>query len=204
VRNFFGADLIVYGSQPRRLSFLPSFKQKYSPFWEVYIDWQYYLTEGGTDYVLLGFNRRSEDIAEEIHTPANPKGFIDSKRSTGVPFAIQYTVAENWALKFSSERQWVYDDTNLAQKWYYNHLFLISIAHSPLFSVAFRYEFTSDLGTIDQRRDWTAMDASYRLGNSHTVTLTIGGDRGGLVCANNVCRVVNPFLGFRASITSYL
>jgi hypothetical protein len=57
---------------------------------------------------------------------------------------------------------------------------------------------------VDGRKDWFAIDGSYRLSNHHTITLTAGGDRGGQICANGICRVVNPFLGFRASIVSYL
>ncbi|MEK9136685.1 MAG: DUF6029 family protein, partial [Bacteroidota bacterium] len=193
-----------YGSTARKNSWLPSFSRKYSPFWEVYTDFQYYLEEGGNDYVLIGFDRRSEDTAEEIRTPANPRGFLDSKRTTAVPVSVQYTVSEGWVIKLTSERQWVYDDTNPAQKRFYNHLLSVGVAKSPTFSVTLRYEITNDFGTTDQRRDWSAIDASFRFSNNHTVTLAVGGDRGGQICANGVCRVVNPFLGVRASVVSYL
>jgi hypothetical protein len=204
VKYITGVPFTKYGSSARKMSFLPSFAAKYSPFWEAYIDFMYYLEDGGADYALIGFNRRSEDIADELHTPANPKGAIDSRRTTAIPVAVQYTVGENWVLKFTSERQWVYDDANSAQKRFYNHLLSLGIANSPTYSITIRYEVTSDFGTIDQRRDWTAIDALYKISNSHTVTITVGGDRGGQVCANGVCRVVNPFLGVRASILSYL
>jgi hypothetical protein len=196
--------LPVYGSKPRNTSWLPSFDRKFSPFWEAYAEFQYYFEEGGTDYVMVALNRRSEDIAEELRTPTNPQGFIESRRLSAIPISIQYTIGEDWTVKFVSERQWVYDDGNKAQKEFYNHLLSISVAKSPFFSVALRYEFTSDRGTIDGRKDWTALDASYRLSNSHTLTLTVGGDRGGQICTNGVCRIVNPFLGVRASVVSYL
>lgn len=198
-------DFTTYGSVARKNSWLPSMDRKYSPFWEAYVDFQYYFEEGGTDYVLVGFDRRSDDIADEvIIQPGHPARTIKSTRSTAIPVSAQYTLAENWVLKVTSERQWVYEDANPANATYYNHLLSLGIARSPLFAVTLRYEFTSDFGTIDQRRDWTALDASYRVSNNHTVTLTVGGDRGGQICANGVCRIVNPFLGFRASVTSYL
>lgn len=196
--------LPVYGSKPRSNAWLPSFNRKFSPFWEAYAEFQYYFEEGGTDYVLVAFNRRSEDIADELSTPVHPEGAIESRRLTAVPVAVQYTLAEGWTMKFVSERQWVYDDANAGEKRFYNHLLSVSIAKSPTFSIALRYEFTSDKATVDGRKDWTALDASYRISNNHTVMLTIGGDRGGQVCANGVCRIVNPFLGVRASIVSYL
>ena len=202
--NNFGATQIVYGSVARKMSFLPSFAAKYSPFWEAYTDLQYYLQEGGADYVLLGFDRRSENTADETHTPAHPLGFVELRRTTGVPLSVQYTVAENWTVKFVAERQWVHDESNIVQWDHFNQLFSLGVAMAPTLSVTIRYEFTSDYGTVDQRRDWTAIDTSFKLSQSHTITLTAGGDRGGLICANGQCRVVNPFLGFRASITSYL
>lgn len=205
VRNIFGATFITYGSTARKNSWLPSFAAKYSPFWEAYTDFQYYFEEGGSDYVLVGLSRRSEDLADEVIVrPAHPQLSIKSTRSTAVPVSIQYTVGEDWVLKFTSERQWVYEDANSANTTYYNHLISLGVAKSPTFAVTIRYEFTSDFGTIDQRRDWTAIDASYRFSNSHTMTLTVGGDRGGQICANGVCRIVNPFLGVRASMVSYL
>jgi hypothetical protein len=196
--------LPVYGSTARSSSWLPSLNSKYSPFWEVYTDFQYYFEEGGTDYILVGFNRRYEDKAEQDPTLATPLGFIKSQRTTAIPVSVQYTVSGEWTLKFVSERQWAYDDTKITKKSFYNHLISLGISKPSLFSVTLRYEFTSDRETNDERRDWTALDASYRLSNNHSVTLTVGGDRGGQICANGVCRVVNPFLGFRASIISYL
>jgi Family of unknown function (DUF6029) len=196
---------IKYGSGGRNNSWLPSFAAKYSPFWEVYGDLQYYLDEGGSNYIIIGLNRRSEDIADEvIIQPGHPQRSIKSTRSTAIPFAVQCSIGRGLVLKVTSERQWVYEDANLANKAYYNQLLSLALANSPAFSITLRYEFTSDFGTLDRRRDWTAIDTSYKLSDSHLVTLTVGGDRGGQVCANGVCRIVNPFLGVRASITSYL
>ncbi len=204
VRSLFGVPFPLYGSMPRNTSFLPSFDRQYSPFWEVYTDVQYYLDDGGTDYVLVGLNRRSEDLAELYPLPGNRKGVIESRRLTAIPVSVQYTVADEWVLKFVSERQWVYDDANPSKRRFYNHLLSLGVGRSPDFAVTLRYEFTTDEKTNDGRKNWTAIDASYRYSNNHTLTLTVGGDRGGQICANGVCRVVNPFLGVRASILSYL
>lgn len=200
-----GVFYIQYGSRARNTSWLPSFAARYSPFWEGYGDLQYFLDEGGNNYILIGLDRRSEDLADEvIIQPGHPHTTIKSTRSTGIPFAVQYSIGAGLVLKFTSERQWVYEDANPANTRYYNHLLSLGLANSPAFAITVRYEFTSDFGTLDQRRDWTAIDTSYKLSGSSLVTLTVGGDRGGQVCANGVCRIVNPFLGVRASITSYL
>jgi hypothetical protein len=194
----------VFASKPRSSSFLPNLDSKYSPFWELYTDLVYYLEEGGNDYVELAFNRRSNEIAREDLLLVGPTLPIEVTRTTGVPVAVQYSLNGGWVVKFVSEHQWVYESTNHAQTDYYNHLFSLGLSKSPEYSVTLRYEFTSDHATVDLRRNWTALDFAFRLSESHRITLTAGGDRGGQICANGVCRIVNPFLGFRASVVSYL
>jgi hypothetical protein len=192
----------VYASMPRSNSFLPTTDAKFSPFWELYADVQYYFEEGGTDYAEIAVNRRSEEIADELFfTPTGP--LIESIRSTAVPFAVQYTLGA-FVWKLDVERQWVYEEKNPAQPRFFNQLMSLGLSHSPDYAVTVRYEFTSDKGTVDGRKNWAALDFAFRLSNNHRITLTAGQDRGGQICANGVCRVVNPYRGFRASIVSYL
>jgi hypothetical protein len=200
----FGVKEPVYGRITRENSFLPSFKKRYSPFWELYADVRYYFEEDGNDYVLIGLNRRSDEIADEVLVPPLTSPKIDATRTTAIPVAVQYTVADNWVVKFVSEHQRVYERKNSVDPRYYNQLFTLSVSRTPQYAVALRYEFTTDKGTVDRRKDWSAIDVNYRLSNKHTLTFTVGGDRGGQVCANGVCRFVNPFLGVRASLVSYL
>jgi len=193
----------VYGSMSRAGSFLPTLDLKFSPFWELYTDMQYYFEEGGTDYVEVAFNRRSEEIANELFYSPEGGPEIEATRSTGVPISVQYTVGD-WVLKVGAERQWVFEEKNPAQSSFFNQLVSLGISHSPDYSVTVRYEFTSDEGTVDGRKNWTALDVAFRLSNHHRITFTAGQDRGGQICANGVCRVVNPYRGVRASILSYL
>jgi hypothetical protein len=189
-----------YDKVERSSAWLPSRKAQFSPFFEFYGDAQFYFDEGGTDYVLLGFNRRMDKVAEEI--PRTP--IVVEKNSFGIPLAIQYTLFDGWAAKFVTERQWVHDESNAAQHDFTNQLFSIGVSRSPRYSVALRYEYTTDRGSTDRRRDWTAVEFGLRVGQSHNIAVAVGGDRGGQVCSNGVCRVVPPFLGVRASVISYL
>jgi hypothetical protein len=193
----------IYRGEARKNAFLPSFSGKFSPFWEVYADFQYFLEGDGNDYVEIAFNRREDQTAVEHRSLSQPL-IVEVRRVLGVPIAAQYTFGDGWVGKFVAERQWVRDDANIVTQKFYNHLFSIGVSHSPGVAVALRYEFTSDEGTVDGRKDWAAIDFSFWLGTNHNLMLTAGGDRGGQTCSNGVCRVVQPFLGFRASLTSYL
>lgn len=195
--------LPVYQSAARSASFWPSLNSAYSPFWEVYVDWQYFLEEGGNDYVQLGFNRRSQEIANEVLYQPGVGPTIEETRFTAIPLAAQYTVGGGWVFKGVLEQQWVHDGKNLVTPEYTNTLVSLGISRSPDYSLTLRYEWTSDGETVDGRKDWFAVDAAVRISRSHSATVTVGGDRGGQVCANGVCRIVNPFLGMRASLLSY-
>jgi hypothetical protein len=194
---------MTYTSTTRKNGWLPTTNTRYSPFWEAYIDAQYYFEEGGTDYVLVGFNRRSDVVTDELIFGLHRTPTMKATRTTSIPLTGLFQIGE-WTLKVGIERQWVHEGANVVNDTYNNQLISVGVANSPTYAVTFRYEFTSDFGTIDQRRFWGALDASYKLSNANLVTLTVGGDRGGQVCANGVCRIVNPFYGVRASITSYL
>lgn len=195
--------LPLYGSTARRGSFLPTLSPAYSPFWEIYADWQYYLEEGGTDYVLLALGRRSEETADELAANILGKAKVDATRSTSVVTSGQYTLGDGWVLKGEFEQQWVREEKNTGVPEFQNHLVALGVSLSPTYTVTVRCEWSSDEGTADGNKSWFAVDAGYKLGDHHNLTLTVGADRGGQVCANGVCRVVNPFHGVRASILSY-
>ncbi|MGA9117365.1 MAG: DUF6029 family protein [Bacteroidota bacterium] len=195
--------LPVFGSVSRPWSFLPSFSSRYSPFWELSLEWQYFLDEEGTGYVQTGFNRWYDEEADEILSASASSLRTDVAHSVFVPLVFQYPLGSGWAVKFVTEHQWLHDEKNSAQTDYTNHFFSAGVSLSPSSAATLRYEYTTDRATVDGRRHWAAVDLSHRLSAAHTLTLTAGADRGGQICANGVCRVVNPFAGVRASMLSY-
>lgn len=199
-----GVRIPAYGAPARTGAWLPNMNPRYSPFWEIYADVQYFLDDDENNYLLLGFNRRSDESADELSLPPPVGPRRDAVRSTAVPVIVQYTIAEGWIVKATSERQWIHEDKNPLTTKYYNQLFTFGISRSPNMAASIRYERTGDEATVDGRRDWTAADFTYRISGKHSLTLTAGGDRGGQICANGICRFVNPFLGVRMSLMSYL
>jgi hypothetical protein len=139
--------LPVYASSDRSSSFWPSLNQAYSPFWEIYADWQYFLEAGGNDYVQVGLNRRSQDIANEVSYTVGVGPAIEETRLTGIPLAVQYMVVEGWVVKFVLEQQWVHENMNLATTDFTNTLVSLGVSRSPDYSITVRYERTSDGAT---------------------------------------------------------
>ncbi len=193
----------IYKHDTRKNSFLPKMSPEYSPFWELYGDFQYYFGKHGSDYLLIGYNRRSDDKAQGWILRPDGKLVIESTRLSSIISSGQYSINKSWGLRFTIEQQWVYEDANLAQARFTNHLISLGIFQSPQFSLTARYEFTSDKATIDGRKDWTAIDFGFKISKSHNITITAGSDRGGKGCDNGVCKSIPPFSGIRGSIVSY-
>lgn len=70
------------------------------------------------------------------------------------------------------------------------------------FAINSRVEFSTVKNEQNQRTLWPVLGGTYRIGNSHTFGLQYGSERGGVVCTGGVCRTVNPFTGFRVSLSS--
>lgn len=173
---------------------LPSSAEERSPFWEIYFEAEYSFDESES-YLKIAFDRRAE-IQYEIFAPV-PK---QSQRFTSLPFLIQYVFDEMWSVKLTSESQWLYKFPH--DKREYTHLVSFQLAHSPGISAGFRYETTTSKYEPENKKDWLAVEGSYQIGESHSIGISYGAERGGQVCSNGICRTVNPFNGFKFTMTS--
>jgi hypothetical protein len=100
-----------------------------------------------------------------------------------------------------------------------NRFTSISIGKSPLWSAALTWDNTNVIETIsgtnefdnpleqllglDQTRNWVNIEFVYNITPSIRLSLLYGSLKGGLVCTNGICRVIEPFNdGFKMSLTS--
>src|SRR5690606_3157564 len=85
-----------------------------------------------------------------------------------------------------------------------NTLLTLEFSHSPRWSANARIEWSSTDKEQDGRQLWPVVGGTYRIGRAHTIGAQYGWERGGVVCTGGVCRFINPFTGFRLTITSKL
>ncbi len=169
-------------------SFLPSLKKELAPFWEIYFDFEYFFPDEIDSYLRLAFNRRSE-ILDVL---------FQNIRITTIPLEVQKTFNDYITSKFTSESQWVYESA-INQK-FYNHFFGISTTFFSKFTIGFRYELTTN--KFEEKKSWLVFESGYRFETNHTLIVSYGSERGGTICTNGICRIVNPFNGFRLTLTS--
>jgi hypothetical protein len=81
-----------------------------------------------------------------------------------------------------------------------NHLISLTLSRSPNLSFTFNTEFTDDDEEPTGKKSWNLGEIQYKINQSNTVTVSYGTERGGLRCANGICRFVQPFEGFRATV----
>jgi hypothetical protein len=87
---------------------------------------------------------------------------------------------------------------------YNNVLATVEFSHSPQWAVNGRLEWTTTTHEQGGRRLWPVVGATYRIGTAHTIGIQYGAERGGVVCTGGVCRLINPFSGFRFTVVSKL
>lgn len=175
---------------------LPSLNKLRSPFWELYVDLEYYLPDEIDSYIRIGFNRRSETKNEQmnLYRPIQPT------RITTIPLEFQKVWDEYFSSKFISESQWVLESPQ--NEKYFNQLLAISMNLYSKLSLGMRYELTTNKFEIGGRKNWIVFEGGYRFGTNHSLILSYGRERGGTVCSNGICRQVLPFDGFRLLLTS--
>jgi hypothetical protein len=188
----------AYPKADESLSYLPSMNNERSPFWELYGEVEYYFS-GDNSYFKIGFDRQNERLYADFN-PASS----EVRMSTSIPILVQYAMNDQWSVKIISEHQWIHETIYPQKPDFYNQLLTVQVAMSPLFSAGFRYETTTSTGEAQGIQHWLIGEGSLRIGKSHLLTISYGSERGGRVCTNGVCRVIDPFDGFRFTLLSRL
>jgi hypothetical protein len=186
---------IVYQRVDRSDDYIPNLDDKFSPFWEVYLESEYYATD--RIYTKLAFARQSETIFNNVNPLSSEKIMV-----TTIPAEFRYEFNSEYALKLVLEQQWLNNSIRIHQKSYMNQLVQVNLTKSPQLSFTLNAEFTNDEEEPTGKQSWFLGEVLYKLNQTNTLTVSYGSERGGLRCTNGICRFVNPFEGFRMTIQS--
>jgi hypothetical protein len=176
-------------------SYIPNLDDQFSPFWELFVEGEYYITPH--IYTKLAFDRQSNTLFNQL----NPQSSEKVMTST-IPFEFKYTFGDINALKLIFEMQWVNNSIRLDDKTFTNELISLNYSMSPYISATLGFEFTNDKEEPTGKDKWYIGEVTYRINESNTVTASYGSERGGLRCTNGICRFVQPFQGFRLGIAT--
>jgi hypothetical protein len=121
-----------------------------------------------------------------------------------IPTSLQIGLDDIHTVIVQGEFEAVSDNYNVSRERYQNALVSLNVVRLPGISLAVRSEFTNNPSDPSGRQNWFAGEVGYRLGGAHAFVLTLGQERGGQVCANGVCRYIQPFSGVRLAMQSTL
>ncbi len=194
----YNGSAFQFAERKRDDAFLPSLNRRLSPYWELFFEAEHYFEE--TSALRLGLARR----ANIFYNDFTGSQFSHTQQATIIPIQIQYALGGEYSLIVQTENEFAYDSYNTKNEKYYTQLLTLIFTRSPDLSVTARYEHTTDRADPSGRRDWLVGEVGYSFGQSHTMTVSYGKERGGQVCSNGVCQYQLPFEGVRFSLRSQI
>jgi hypothetical protein len=185
---------------------------RFSPYWELYAQGEYQASEDLS--FTLGVQRKDNVIFHEGNGESIASG-LESYKATTLMLDGLGAITENDNLHAILELQRVYDSKKETggndslgiapySGIFNNVLLTLELMHSARWAVNTRIEWTTTDKEQGGQRLWPVIGATYRIGNTHLLGIQYGSERGGVVCTGGVCRLINPFTGFRLSIESKL
>ncbi len=176
-----------------RSAFLPSTKNEFSPYWELFFEAEYYASKNLK--TKLGVSRKTNIL----YSIVNP-GASDIIRTFTVPLEVQYTFSKIYGVKLNAEFQQAYNSLRSGDTHFWSQLTTLSVSRSPNIIVSGTAEVTNDEEDPSGKKYWVKGELVYKFNSANTVILSYGSERGGIQCSSGICRYVNPFNGFRLTI----
>jgi hypothetical protein len=186
---------VVYARIDRSTSYLPSLKDAFNPFWEVYFETEYYATK--KFYTKIAFSRQNAITYNQEIPLASEKVL-----TTTIPTEFKYSLSPEYTLKLIVEQQWEHNSTFALKQDIMNQFISLTLSKSPELSATINTEFTNGSDDPTGKKTWLGGEVAYKLTPSNTVTASYGAERGGFRCTSGICRYVYPFNGFRIMINS--
>ncbi|MBL8007414.1 MAG: hypothetical protein JNJ56_07770 [Ignavibacteria bacterium] len=189
------SGIVSYERVDRSDSYLPSLDDPFYPFWEIFFQGENYASD--ELYYKAGISTQNSVIYNQIYPDKSEKII-----STTFPFEIKYSFSKIYTVTFIGEQQWVYNSlrTNSTSFNYTNQFFSLSLSKSPDMTLTVNAESTNDDEEPTGKNFWWLGEATYKINESNSVLVSYGSERGGLRCANGICRFVKPFEGFRLAV----
>ena len=127
-------------------------------------------------------------------------GTDEAERQTVLGTGQDVSVSDNWSIKGQTEGLRVHDvDTD---ELYYDGSIYLGATWRQQYSATVTYEATGQKNPPDGRSKWIKLDLRAFVANKYELLMTIGQERGGLVCSSGKCRVVTPFNGVKMTFTT--
>jgi hypothetical protein len=199
--DYYDADtsaLTLYRRIDRNTSYLPSTKDPFSPYWELYFEAEYYVRKDLKVKAAIG---RQNSVLYSIVDPASS----DKVRTVTIPLEVRYDFMKIYSVELNTEQQWVFNSARtytptVDNRNFYNEYISVSVSRSPSIIVNGTVELSTDKEDPSGKKIWGTGEITYKFSSANSLTFSYGSERGGLKCSSGICRYVNPFNGFRLTV----
>jgi hypothetical protein len=191
-------DTTLYTKYERieRNAILPSVENQFSPYWELFLEAEYYVNKDLK--TKLGISRKTN----VLYSLVDP-GASDIIKAFTIPIEVEYTFSKIYTIKLNAEVQKAYNSIRTGDKHFWNELTTLSFSRSPDIIFAGSLETTNDEEDPSGKKLWAKGELTYKFNSANTISVSYGSERGGIQCSSGICRYVNPFNGFRFTLTNY-
>jgi hypothetical protein len=194
-KNIGTGALIVYNRVERSSSYIMSFDDAFSPWYEAFLEGEWYASD--KLYAKVAYDYQNSVIYDYL-SPSNS----EKQKINTIPSEFRYTFTKNYTLKVGFENQFIFNSAMTTKKDFMNQLLSLSVSKSPDLSATVNYEWTTSEDEPTGKKAWLLGEVSYKLNTTNSVTVSYGTERGGIRCTNGICRYVRPFEGLRLTVNS--
>jgi Family of unknown function (DUF6029) len=175
---------------------MPSLDEVDSPYRQVFAEYTGYVTN---EFYLTAWGGWDEDLVYTIEGGGAVQARTSWLRRNVAGLGGEYQLADDWSLKGQFEAGLVEDvdaeDTSVES------ITILGLTWRQQFSFSAALE-TAENDPNQDKTSWLKGEFSAFIDNRHELLVTVGEERGGLVCTSGKCRVVAPFEGVKVTLTS--
>lgn len=174
---------------------LPSLKEENSPYRELFLELDSYPRAG---WYLSTWAGANEDLVYFHEGQVRARTLWDRRAALGMRNEV--TLSGN--LIFVGEVEGLRTEDKVLEENYLDGLLVLGAVWKTDYSLLLTLEATGQENPPEGRDSWLKGDFRAFIDNRHELLLTVGQERGGLVCTSGKCRVVTPFNGVKVTFTS--
>jgi hypothetical protein len=177
---------------------LPTLNEEDSPYREVFAELQ---TFPSPEAYVIGWLGWNEELI--YYNEGGVASRVSWSKRTALGAKTEYSFSPTWTAIVGAEGMNVeeiqIDNSSV------NHLeglFNLGFVYQSNYSLVATLEMTGEEDPDEDRDTWFNVQARAFIANRHELLVTVGQERGGLVCTSGKCRLVTPFNGVKVTLTS--
>ncbi len=179
---------------------IPTLDEEDSPYRELFLEFQAF---PNMDLYTTWWAGWSEEL--DYYNEGNVRTRISWDKRAVLGTKTEYAFMPNWTIVGYAEGMRVTaveaeangDDDNHMEA-----LFNLGFVYLANYTLTFSYEMTGEENPQEGRDSWFNVSGRAFIDNRHELLVTVGQERGGLVCTSGKCRWVSPFNGVKLTLTS--